>query len=69
MGQSEYKEMIPEIIDEIPADAIMYLINALAFEGEWQVKYEEEDIEQEYFYRVKTHTKKSRWWNRKKVII
>jgi serine protease inhibitor len=44
------KEMIPEIIDEIPADAIMYLINALAFEGEWQVKYEEEDIEQEYFY-------------------
>ena len=43
-------EMIPEIIDEIPEDAIMYLINALAFEGEWQVKYEEEDIESGYFY-------------------
>ncbi|MGB4609025.1 MAG: serpin family protein [Saccharofermentanales bacterium] len=44
------KEMIPEIIDEIPEEAIMYLINALAFEGEWQVKYEEEDIEKENFY-------------------
>ncbi|NLJ71229.1 MAG: hypothetical protein GX328_07225 [Clostridiaceae bacterium] len=43
-------EMIPEIIDKIPEDAVMYLINALAFEGEWQVKYEEEDIEQGYFY-------------------
>ena len=43
-------EMIPEIIDKIPEDAVMYLINALAFEGEWQVKYEEEDVEQGYFY-------------------
>ncbi|HHU52957.1 MAG TPA: hypothetical protein GXZ43_02605 [Clostridiaceae bacterium] len=43
------KEMIPEIIDEIPKEAIMYLINALAFEGEWQVKYEEDDITSGYF--------------------
>ncbi|HHU52878.1 MAG TPA: hypothetical protein GXZ43_02195, partial [Clostridiaceae bacterium] len=44
------KEMIPEIIDEIPKDTMMYLVNALAFEGEWQNKYEPEDIEPNYFY-------------------
>lgn len=31
--------MIPEIIDQIPADAVMYLVNALAFEGEWEESY------------------------------
>ncbi|MBR5419924.1 MAG: serpin family protein [Lachnospiraceae bacterium] len=36
--------MIPSILDEIPGDARMFLINALAFEGEWQVKYEDNDI-------------------------
>lgn len=31
----ETDEMIPEILDEIPDDAVMYLINALAFDAEW----------------------------------
>lgn len=44
------KGMIPEIIDQIPQDAFMYLVNALAFEGKWQHKYEEEDIEEAFFY-------------------
>ena len=32
--------MIPEILDEIPEDAVMYLVNALAFDAEWQEIYE-----------------------------
>lgn len=29
------KGMIPSILDNVPEDAIMYLVNALAFDGEW----------------------------------
>ena len=36
--------MIPEILDEIPTDAVMYLINALAFEAEWQKIYEKTQV-------------------------
>ena len=36
--------MIPGILDNIPEDARMYLINAMAFEGEWMNEYEESDI-------------------------
>lgn len=36
--------MIEKIIDRIDADAVMYLINAIAFEGEWSEKYEKDDI-------------------------
>ena len=41
--------MIEEIIDEIPADAVMYLINALVFEAEWEDPYEERDIRKDEF--------------------
>lgn len=33
--------MIKDILDTIPADAIMYLVNALAFDAEWQKMYDE----------------------------
>lgn len=36
--------MIPEIIDEIDSDSVMYLINALAFDAEWETKYENSQI-------------------------
>ena len=36
--------MIPTLLDEIPSEAIMYLINAMAFEGEWQEQYEDTQI-------------------------
>ncbi len=36
--------MIPQILDDIPKDAIMYLINALAFEAEWQNVYTEDKV-------------------------
>ena len=41
--------MIPEIIDEIPDEAIMYLVNALAFEAEWADEYEEHQIREGRF--------------------
>ena len=31
--------MIPEILDQIPEEAVMYLVNALAFDGEWAEPY------------------------------
>lgn len=36
--------MIPEVLDEIPEVAIMYLINALAFDAEWTEIYEDTQI-------------------------
>ena len=36
--------MIPDALDEIPAEAIMYLINALAFDAEWADQYSEGDV-------------------------
>ena len=37
-------EMIPEILDKIPEEAIMYLVNALAFEAEWMEIYEKQQV-------------------------
>ncbi|MBE6607603.1 MAG: serine protease [Ruminococcaceae bacterium] len=36
--------MVPEILDEISSEAVMYLVNALAFEAEWAKIYEEGTI-------------------------
>lgn len=38
------KEMIPSIVNEIPQDAMLYLVNALAFEAEWATVYKEHQI-------------------------
>ena len=39
------KEMIPEILDTIPSeDVVMYLINAIAFDGEWAEQYVEDMV-------------------------
>lgn len=43
--------MIPGILDNIPEDARMYLINAMAFEGEWMNEYEDNDIIENYEFR------------------
>ncbi len=40
----ETDSMIPEILNEIPTDAVMYLINALAFEAEWSKIYEKGQV-------------------------
>lgn len=36
--------MIRDILDEIPQDAVMYLINALTFEAEWEETYDSTQI-------------------------
>ena len=41
--------MIPEIIDEIPDEAIMYLVNARAFDAKWADEYEEHQIREGRF--------------------
>ena len=41
--------MIPEIIDEIPDEAIIYLVNALAFDAKWADEYEEHQIREGRF--------------------
>lgn len=37
---SKTHKMIPTILDQIPRDAIMYLINALYFKGKWQTAFD-----------------------------
>lgn len=41
--------MIQNILDEIPADAVMYLVNALAFEAQWSAAYEEHQVKEAVF--------------------
>ena len=41
--------MIKDILDTIPGDSIMYLINALAFDAEWQKIYDEHQIREGQF--------------------
>ncbi|MBQ1372257.1 MAG: serpin family protein [Oscillospiraceae bacterium] len=36
--------MIPKILDRIPPDARMYLVNALAFDAKWESPYEPSDL-------------------------
>lgn len=41
--------MIDNVIDEIPEAAVMYLVNALCFDGEWEEKYNEYQINEGKF--------------------
>lgn len=43
--------MIPEILGEIPPEAVMYLVNALAFEAEWFDIYEKNQVRDDKFTR------------------
>lgn len=44
--------MIKEIVDEIPQDAVMYLVNALAFDGEWEEVYKAHQVREGEFFRA-----------------
>ena len=41
--------MIKKILDQIPADAVMYLVNAVAFDAKWQEQYTEDAIHEREF--------------------
>lgn len=43
--QEKTEGMIPKVLDRIPDNAMMYLINALAFEAKWQEPYQKQDVE------------------------
>ena len=47
--KNETDGMIPKVLDEIPEEAIMYLINALAFEAEWNEIYEKNQVRDRIF--------------------
>lgn len=42
-------EMIPEILSEIPGGVVMYLVNALAFEAEWETIYFDTQVNEDTF--------------------
>lgn len=41
--------MIPAVLDRIPSNAVMYLVNALAFEAEWAEIYEKKQVKDGIF--------------------
>lgn len=43
--------MVRDILDEIPEDAVMYLVNALAFDAEWQKIYQKQQVRDDVFTR------------------
>lgn len=48
--ENETNGMVRDILDEIPNEAVMYLVNAVAFEAEWQEPYETYQIGGAPFY-------------------
>lgn len=50
-------DKITEILDYIPADAVMYLINAIYFKGIWKYEFDESDTEEKPFYLSNGTTK------------
>jgi len=47
--KSKTDGMIPEILDQIPSYAVMYLVNALAFEAQWMDVYEKKQVKDGVF--------------------
>lgn len=47
--KKETDGMISDILDEIPEDIVMYLVNALAFSAQWSEIYEETQIKESTF--------------------
>jgi len=42
-------KLIPTILDQIPADAVMYLVNAVYFKGQWKYQFETANTAQKTF--------------------
>ena len=41
--------MVTDIVDQIPEDAVMYLVNALAFEAQWRKPYQKDAVREAVF--------------------
>lgn len=56
--------MIDKLLEEkLPKDAMMYLINALSFDGEWEEIYEDTQIQEGVFYQQNKDTQKATFMN------
>lgn len=44
------KGMIPEIINQVPDDTVLALLNAVYFEGKWEIPFVEDDTYEQTFY-------------------
>lgn len=42
--------MIEKLLDEIPVEAVAYLVNALSFEDKWQTPYEDDQVQDGTFH-------------------
>ncbi len=51
--------MIPDILDKIPDDAVMYLVNALAFAAEWNEIYEETQLRENSTFVLEDGTERT----------
>lgn len=51
------KEMIEEIIENINNDTVMYIVNAIAFDGEWENGYDENQVRNDIFTNYKGEQK------------
>ncbi len=54
--EQKTKGMIKDILDEINPDAVMYLVNALAFDAKWEKAFAESDMTRELFNNQKGDT-------------
>lgn len=45
--KKQTKGMIPKLVDQMRKDEVMYLVNAMAFEGEWMTPIEDSQVEKE----------------------
>jgi serpin B len=53
------KGLIPAIIDNIPPEAVMYLINAIYFKGVWMYEFDPDDTREQDFYPENGVTQKA----------
>ena len=47
--------MIESVLDDIPPEAVMYLVNALAFDATWVSPYDEGAVEEGTFTAARRH--------------
>jgi serpin B len=48
--ENKTHDKIQDMLDDIQADAVLYLINAIYFKGDWKYIFKEEDTEDKPFY-------------------
>ncbi|MFD2203324.1 serpin family protein [Shivajiella indica] len=47
---SQTNDLIKDILDGIPGDAVMYLVNAIYFKGDWKYQFDPKNTKKEAFY-------------------